>query len=278
MEHSIDLLKILLVEDDPMIAEIYQKKLSVSGFQVMTASHSSEVFSKVAKEKFDLVIMDLVLPEMNGIEILRELRKNGKYDPALKVVIFSNLDDAENQHAAMDLGVIRFLSKSQYNPSQLVEEIHRIFRESVEQKKNHIRIEQQKSGAIEDGEISKKKTVLYMEDEDVFVELFGERLSVDGFNLIHAKNGIEGLRIIEEKNIDAVITDIAMPGMRGLEIIEHIRSNEKTRHIPIIVCSASATAEEEVRFQELGIQGYYVKTKITPSELVEKIREITKDL
>lgn len=267
-------LSVLLVEDDPMIAEIYQKKLSVSGFQVSLASGASEVFSRAAKEKFDLVILDLVLPEVNGIEILRQLRNSGKYDPALKVIIFSNLDDAENQHAAMELGALRFLSKSQYNPSQMVEEIRRILRESGEREKNKARFEQKKNGIAEKENVDSQKTVLYMEDEDVFEELFGGKLRMEGFRVLSAKNGAEGMRIAtEEEKIDVIVTDIAMPGMRGVESIEYFRSNEKTKNIPIIVCSASATTEEEERFRELGIQGYYIKTKITPSELVEKVRE-----
>lgn len=119
--------KILIVEDDPMISEIYQKKFEAAGFEVVVATNGSEVLSNVKKDKFDLVLLDLVLPEMSGMDILKEL-KSGKYDPEMKVVVFSNLSEKEDRDRAIEDGADGFISKTQYSPSELVKEIQKILK------------------------------------------------------------------------------------------------------------------------------------------------------
>ena len=70
------------------------------------------------------MLLDIVLPELNGIEVLEALRnpKNG-YDPNLKILMFSNLNDSADRDRALELGANGFLSKTEFSPSQLVEEV-----------------------------------------------------------------------------------------------------------------------------------------------------------
>ena len=70
--------KILLVEDDPMIGEIYERKFSSAGFDVKRAVSGKQVLQFAGEEPFDLVLLDIVLPEMNGLDVLKELKKSGK--------------------------------------------------------------------------------------------------------------------------------------------------------------------------------------------------------
>lgn len=119
--------KILIVEDDPMISEIYKKKFEAAGLEVAVATDGSEVLSSVKKDNFDLVLLDLVLPEMSGGDILKEL-KSGKYNPNMKVVIFSNLSEKEDRDRAAESGADGFISKTQYSPSELVKEIQKILK------------------------------------------------------------------------------------------------------------------------------------------------------
>lgn len=117
--------KILLVEDDEMIAEIYEKKLGDSGFEVINAKSGKEALKRIAETPFDLVLLDMVLPELSGMDVLQELRGNPDYDKNLKVVIFSNLSGPEEQEAAKKAGATGFISKTAYTPSQVVEEVRR---------------------------------------------------------------------------------------------------------------------------------------------------------
>lgn len=117
--------KILLVEDDPFIAEIYEKKLTDSGFEVVNAKTGKEVLKRVVEDSYDLVLLDLVLPELSGMEVLHELRSKPEYRKDLKVVIFSNLSSPEEQEATQKAGADGFISKTAFTPSQVVDEVRR---------------------------------------------------------------------------------------------------------------------------------------------------------
>ncbi len=117
---------ILLVEDDPFISEIYKKKFELSNFTIALATSGSEVFKKVKTEKFDLILLDLVLPEMSGIEILRELRKKGETSFGGKIVIFSNLHGDEERKQAEVAGADGFIAKTEFTPSEVVEQVKKI--------------------------------------------------------------------------------------------------------------------------------------------------------
>jgi two-component system alkaline phosphatase synthesis response regulator PhoP len=131
--------KIVIVEDDSMIAEIYKKKFSESGFEVLMAVSGDEVLNLAKKEKIDVILLDLIMPKMDGFEVTKNLR-SGNFDPNIKIIIFSNLNQAEDKEKAMNLGANGFIVKSSYNPSELVAEVQRLSNRMDEQKKNEERI------------------------------------------------------------------------------------------------------------------------------------------
>ena len=120
------MVKIILAEDDSMTVEIYQKKFEDAGFEVIIASTGKEVLRCAEKEKADLMLLDLVLPEMGGLDVLKELKKGEKYNAGLKIIVFSNLDSEEDKTKAFKCGADGFISKTKYTPSELVEEIKKI--------------------------------------------------------------------------------------------------------------------------------------------------------
>ncbi|MFA7209480.1 MAG: response regulator [Parcubacteria group bacterium] len=114
--------KIIIVEDNPMIAEIYLKKFSNSGFEVFPATTAEQALSIAKIEKIDVLMTDLIMPKMDGFQLIEELR-NGKYDPAMKIIVASNLSQKEDRDKAIQLGADGFVAKSEFSPSELVVEI-----------------------------------------------------------------------------------------------------------------------------------------------------------
>lgn len=117
--------KIILVEDDPMILEIYQKKFSDLKFEVFLAENGKKALDIIKKEKIDIVLTDSVMPEMDGFELIKNLR-NGEYDKNIKVIMLSNLSQKEVQDKAMQLGADGFIVKANFNPDELVVEVKKI--------------------------------------------------------------------------------------------------------------------------------------------------------
>ena len=89
-----------------------------------------------------------------------------------------------------------------------------------------------------------------------------------------AKNGAWGIKEVQQKTPDLNIMDMMMPAMSGLEMLTKIRQNEGTKDTPVIVISASATDEEIAGVKELGIEEYFIKTRVTPSDLARKVNHI----
>ncbi len=116
---------ILLVEDDSFLVDIYLTKLKEIGFSVKTAADGEECLKKIEEEVPDILLLDIVLPHIDGWEILRKLKKSDKYNK-VKVVIISNLGQEEEVKKGLKLGAEKYLIKAHYTPSEVVEEIRKI--------------------------------------------------------------------------------------------------------------------------------------------------------
>ena len=209
---------------------------------------------------------------MNGLEALHELRKSGKYSSEMKVYIFSNLTSKEDYDKAIQNGADGYISKTKFNPSELVGEVQRIINEIGERKKNEERWNS--SGENTGNNLKNGKKVLFIEDEKAFVEIFCRKLRDEGYEVESAENGAWGLKEALSKNFDLIITDMMMPAMTGPEIVAKLRAEEKTKNVPIIVISASSTDEKIREVNDLGISDFFVKTKIVPIDLARRVNEI----
>jgi CheY-like chemotaxis protein len=114
--------RIMIVEDDDMLVEIYRKKLSLEGYSVSVVRNGKEALSTLSKEKFDLVLLDLVMPEMDGFETLGEIKKIPQ-NQDLKIIITSNLSQENEKQKALDLGASGFLIKSNYDLNEFADKI-----------------------------------------------------------------------------------------------------------------------------------------------------------
>lgn len=119
--------QILLVEDDPFLIDIYTTRLKEAGFAVVVALDGQEALNKIKKEKPDLVLLDIVLPQIDGWEILREIKSDQNLKD-LPVIILSNLGQKEEVEKGVTLGASRYLIKAHYTPSEVVAEIKKILK------------------------------------------------------------------------------------------------------------------------------------------------------
>lgn len=283
--------KILIVEDDPMLSEIYQKKFSnEGGFEVITAVNGAETEEKIRKNKPDLVLLDLVLPEKDGFQILKEV----KADPSLsktKIIIFSNLSQEEEQQKAKTLGADGFIAKSDFTPQQIVAEAKKILESDGTSDKEFSSTEpgevaDQEQEEVEDGESKEKNIaekfgftprILIVEDEEVFLEVFGIKLRDSGFEVETAANGGWGLKMAEKEKFDVIMVDIVMPVLNGADLIKKIRKEGANKETPIIVLSGSID-EQSQRDEVLkaGAADVLIKTRVTPSEVVNQVSKYIK--
>lgn len=114
--------KILIIEDEKFLAEMYTDKFSQSGYKVILALESEEGIKIAKKEKPDLIILDILLPRENGIAFLKKLREDPEIS-AIPVIAFSNYDVPETRKQAAELGAKDYLIKTDYTPKEVVDKV-----------------------------------------------------------------------------------------------------------------------------------------------------------
>jgi len=119
--------KILIIEDEKILVDMYKSKLEANNFEVISAFSSEEGIKILRKEKPDLVILDILLPKENGITFLEKIEKI-KIMPGIRIVVFSNYDDPETKKKVFKLGVEDYLIKTQFTPREFLEKVKEYFR------------------------------------------------------------------------------------------------------------------------------------------------------
>lgn len=114
---------ILLVEDDPFLSDIYSTKFEEAGYVVDIAKDGIAAMAKAEGGTYALILLDVVLPKMDGVEVLQQLKKNEK-TRAIPVVILSNLGSDEEIKEGLKMGADDYLVKSQFTPSEVVAKIN----------------------------------------------------------------------------------------------------------------------------------------------------------
>lgn len=118
---------ILLIEDDPLLIDIYTTKLKEAGFKVDFVEEGKDPFKKIKETKPDLLLLDIVLPNMDGWEILRKIKEDSEIKD-LKVIVLSNLGQKNEVERGLELGATKYLIKAHYKPSEVVKEIKEILK------------------------------------------------------------------------------------------------------------------------------------------------------
>jgi len=114
--------KILFVEDDPLIIKIYTTRLSADGHTVVSAENGEEGIKMAEQVIPDLIILDIMMPRMDGFEVLKRIRENQNLKK-IPVIMYSNLNNEEEIDRAKKMGVNEFLIKANLSPTQMVSKI-----------------------------------------------------------------------------------------------------------------------------------------------------------
>lgn len=115
--------KILIVEDDEAIAKLYQTELQLKGFSVQTAPDGQSGYDLTINENFDLILLDIMMPVLNGIDTLKKLRENDK-TKSVPVLMLTNFGQESLVKEAFNVGATDYVLKYQITPSELTERVY----------------------------------------------------------------------------------------------------------------------------------------------------------
>ena len=271
--------KILIIEDEESILEMYKMKLEQGGYFVIASNNGTDGLILAKKEKPDLILLDLVIPGIDGYQVLKKL-KAGKDTKNIKVYILSNLGQSQEINKGFTNGADGYLIKASLTPSQLLNNIKNIFagktvglkRKRFEDKENNSSF--RKVSGKPGPKMDKKVDILVVEDEEAIADMYKIGLEKEGYRVEIAKNGAWGLKLAKDKKFAVIVLDMVMPAMKGHEAIRELKAGDETKNVPIIVLSNSAQDDDIREAKKIGVSRYLLKSQITPAKLTKEVKRL----
>ncbi len=236
----------LIVEDDNYIAEILADHLVNNGFTVVRAGTLAEARAILAQTCPLVVVLDLKLPDGNGLDLLREL-SNDATKNNIPVVIVTAAEQRTAPAASMYPTLIQWIAKP-FKGEQI-------------------------DGALELArEQMGPARVLIVEDDVATRAVLKEQLEVLGISCIEANDGMEAVNLFRQENPDLIILDLKIPALDGFAVIEILR-RESNAMKPLIVYTASDLTEEQKSHLKLGLTAHLTKGTTTQDQLLTTVRD-----
>lgn len=245
--------KILIIEDNHDICEMYRLALMQEGFTVLEENDGIKGLTTAVAENPDLIILDVMMPQMDGFEVLKALRQNTSLGS--KIVINSNSETRQDEEKALALGADKYLKKSMVTPKILVEQVQKLL------------------SASSVLSYASKPKILIIEDNQDICEMYKIALEAQGFIVEIEMNGINGVTKAVEQKPHLIVLDIMMPQMDGFEVLRALRQHT-TLDCKILVNSNLNNKGDEDKALELGADKYLRKSDFTPKQLVETVSQM----
>jgi PAS domain S-box-containing protein len=220
---------ILVVEDNPITLEMIQVALESEGYTVLLAGDGHTALLWAEEQRPDLVLQDLLLPDMDGFELVQRLRAlpGGAEIP---ILAFSGYLSKMEQARSQQVGFTDYLFKP-VEPSRLVQIIRAYLPPAAELRDT----------------AGQGRHVLVVHDDPVQLRLLHVHLQRAGFRVTTASNGVEALAQAKQGPPEAILSDVLMPGLDGFRLSLAVRLHPDLGHIPVVLISAAYTEEADQR-------------------------------
>jgi len=264
--------KILIIEDDVFLGDVLVQKMVKEGFETTLARDGADGFQKIRLEKPDLILLDIILPNMNGYEILEAKAKDDSIAD-IPVIVISNSGQPVEINRVLALGVKDYLVKAQFDPEEVMVKVRSQLRKG--DMANDIQTDADGNALSKGQDVSLEgKKIMWVEDDKFLNDIISRKLTSTKCVFFHSTNGEESLQMISEKMPDIILLDIILPGMDGFEILKKIKSDKKIKHIPVIMLSNLGQQSNNKKAKSLGAARFLVKATVTLDDILEEIKEV----
>lgn len=250
---------IVLVEDEEIMVSLLVRFLTNAGYEVRVARDGQSGLELIKKVGPDLVLLDILLPRLNGFQVLEKLVRD-KLLPDLPVIIVSNSGQPVEIERALKFGIKDYLIKVNFDPRELLTKIERVF---AGMGGDQLR-EKEIFGA----------TALLVEDDTFLVELLEKAFSKKGYKVLTALDVERARKMLAGSKIDLILLDIVLPGIDGFTFLKELKADSRWKDIPVMIVSNLGQKEEVEKGLALGADGYVIKAHATTDEIFKRAQEI----
>ena len=221
--------RVLVVDDDLSMQAMMENLLSEAGYEVSIAGGGEAGVELASQDMPDAMILDLVMPDLDGFEVLERLRKNHP-TRELPVIVLTSKDLKQEEKLILAKTVKRTILKGSLDQHHLVAEVGSALRQ----------IEQSRPA-----QGVKKLSLMVVEDNKVASSQIKRLLEEAGFGATVAHDGVQALECISRVRPDGIILDLMMPDLDGFEVLDRMRSESWSRELPVLVLTAKELTRQD---------------------------------
>ena len=249
---------LLIIEDDINLIDAIKAISDGIGFKTLTSNSGTKGFKLLKERDIDGIVLDLGLPDIDGIDLLKNINMELKQrNLSIPVIIYTGMEISKEQEKEIRLYADSIIIKTTNSYERLLDELTLILHKFNGEKeyKNIITSKINKDRALN----LENKKILIVDDDSRNIFVLAAALEEYGAEIIEAEDGKVALKKLQDEVCDLILMDIMMPVMDGYETIKAIRNNDAIKHIPIIATTAKSLKGDREKCMEAGANDYISK-------------------
>lgn len=235
---------VLVCDDDPSIRAVVQAMLERQGYQVLTAASGQEAVEQSLVQQPNVILLNLMMPEMNGWETLAALKQQSETQ-AIPVIIFSGLlpDAREAPHPDISDWIVK-----PPDPKALCQALERALTSQNQPLK-----------------------ILVVEDDLDLAEVLTTMFARHRLETFHAQTGLEAIQLSQHILPDLLVLDLGLPEQDGFAVVDWLRQHNRLCHVPVVIYTARDLDDHDRERLKLGQTLFLTKGRITPQEFEQRV-------
>ena len=267
--------RVLVVDDILPNVKLLEAKLASEYYEVLTATSGEEALEKVERDVPDIVLLDVMMPGMDGFEVCRHIKSNPAH-AHIPVVMVTALTDAADRVRGLEAGADDFLSKP-LNDTALMARVRSLVRLKMtvdewrvrENTANQLGVVEEAHSAM--NESVENARILVVDDQKYDSDKFVEAMKEDKTIVEVVTNGADAMEHVIANDYDLMVISLNLASEDGLRLCSHIRSSERSRSVPILMTAVDEDMSRIAHGLEMGAHDYIIRP-VDKNELLARVR------
>lgn len=261
--------RILVTDDNPLNVKLLSAKLAREYYTVVTAENGVQAVDKAVTEKPDLILLDVMMPEMDGFEACRQIKAN-PLTQGIPVVMVTALSDVQDRVRGLDAGADDFLTKP-INDIALMARVRSCLR--LKSLMDEWRMREGNSAMMSDidEETMRSGQIILLDDQPHEQDIIRKHIHHAGMICHSISKSSEIEPLLERERIHAIMINLNLVGEEGLRVCANLKANEATRYVPIVVYADESELGKIAKALDIGANDYIFKP-VDPHELHARLK------
>ena len=256
--------KILVVDDEPLNVKLLTAMIPSEQYETASAFSGDEALKIVRDFRPDLILLDIMMPGLNGYDLTRILKSNTE-SRDIPIVLITAFSGSEYEIKGLEAGADEFLNKP-VNKTELLTRAKslirlRQYKEQIKSRTcsiNSVTSKKDENNCLDNAELN-LPTILIVEDNKIDAKLLQRYLHGEPYQIKFASDGEKAISRSQQERIDVILLDLLLPGKSGFEVCSTLKEMENTQNIQIVAITGLSDLESKLKGIELGVDDYLIK-------------------